>query len=199
MFAIRSTRPVDRLVIMNVPHPRCMERELRTLRQLRRSWYVFFFQLPRLPEWALTRNDAAPVAAAFTGMAVDETRFPPEVTDVFREAAQRPGAMRTMVNYYRAAFRGSFRGRKEQLPVIDTPTLVLWGLEDTALGRETTDGTDEWVSDLTLRFLPGVSHWVQQEAPEIVNEMLLAFLDDESVPEADTLTPARLRDPALGS
>ncbi len=72
----------------------------------------------------------------------------------------------------------------EVLPVIETPTLMLWGLEDVALSKETTDGTDEFVSDLTLRFLPGVSHWVQHEAPEIVNAMLLAWLAGEPVPEA---------------
>jgi pimeloyl-ACP methyl ester carboxylesterase len=73
---------------------------------------------------------------------------------------------------------------------------MVWGLEDTALSKETTDGTHEHVADLTLRFLPGVSHWVQQEAPEIVNAMLLAWLAGDPVPEAGDVVVERLEEPA---
>ena len=197
MFAIRRVRPLERLVIMNVPHPACLRREMRSLRQLRKSWYVFFFQIPRLPEWMLTRKDARAIGEAFTRSAVDASRFPAAVVDEYRRAAVRPGAMRAMVNYYRAAFRGGRAGRNEPLPRIDTPTLMIWGEDDVALSKETTDGTDEHVADLTLRFLPGVSHWVQQEAPEIVNAMLGAWLDGQPVPEAGEITADRLTDPAL--
>ena len=198
MFAIRRVRPLERLVIMNVPHPACMRRELRSVRQLLKSWYMFFFQIPWLPEKLLCARRAKAVGESFTKMAVDATRFPDEVTDVYREAALRPGAMRSMVNYYRAAFRGARAMSSEPLPVIETPTLMVWGLEDTALSKETTDGTDEYVADLTMRFLPGVSHWVQQEAPEIVNAMLSAWLDGSPVPEADEVTAERLAEPAAG-
>jgi len=198
MFAIRRVRPLERLVIMNVPHPACMRRELRSVRQLLKSWYMFFFQIPWLPEKLLCARRAKAVGESFRKMAVDATRFPDEVTDVYREAALRPGAMRSMVNYYRAAFRGARAMSSEPLPVIETPTLMVWGLEDTALSKETTDGTDEYVADLTMRFLPGVSHWVQQEAPEIVNAMLSAWLDGSPVPEADEVTAERLAEPAAG-
>ena len=60
-FAIRKARPLSRLIIMNVPHPACLARELRTWRQLRKSWYVFFFQLPWLPERILTTKGAEAV------------------------------------------------------------------------------------------------------------------------------------------
>lgn len=183
-FASRSVRPLERLVIMNVPHPACMLRELRKFRQLRKSWYIFFFQIPWLPEKLFTARRAKAIGDAFTNMAVDKTRFPPEVTDVYREAAMKPGAMRSMINYYRAAIRGARRTLRDDFATIEIPTLMIWGLEDTALSKETTDGTDEHVSDLTLRFLPGVSHWVQQEAPETVNTMLAAWLNDDPVPEA---------------
>ena len=65
---------------------------------------------------------------------------------------------------------------------VDVPTLMIWGLEDSALGKATTDGTDRYVRDLTLRYLPGVSHWVQQEAPEKVNAMIEAWLAGAPVP-----------------
>lgn len=197
MFAIRRVRPIDRLVIMNVPHPACMRRELRTFRQLRRSWYIFFFQIPWLPERILAARDARAIRDAFEKSAVDPSRFPPAVTDVYREAALRPNALRSMVNYYRAALRGGRRAAHEELPRIEVPTLMIWGLEDTALSRETTDGTDEHVVDLTLRFLPDVSHWVQQEAPEAVNAMLAAWLDGRPVPEVGDLDIIRMPDPAV--
>jgi pimeloyl-ACP methyl ester carboxylesterase len=197
MFAIRQVRPLQRLVIMNVPHPACMRRELRRPRQLLKSWYIFFFQIPWLPEKLLCARRAKAVGDAFTRSAVDPSRFPDAVTEVYREAALRPGAMRAMVNYYRAALRGGRAAASEELAVIDTPTLVIWGLEDVALSKETTDGTDEHVVDLTVRYLPDVSHWVQQEAPETVNAMMLAWLDGAPVPEASDVVVDRLPEPAL--
>jgi pimeloyl-ACP methyl ester carboxylesterase len=199
MFAIRKVRPLERLVIMNVPHPACMQRELRRFRQLRKSWYIFFFQLPKLPEWVLTRKQAEAIGAAFTSSAVDESRFPEVVVDEYRRAAQRDGAMTAMLNYYRAAVRGARRARHEVLEVVETPTLMIWGEDDVALSKETTEGTEEHVRDLTLRFLPGVSHWVQQEAPETVNAMLGAWLDDRDVPEAGEISVERLAEPALAT
>jgi pimeloyl-ACP methyl ester carboxylesterase len=184
-FATRFPEKLDRLVIMNVPHPAAAEKAFN-LRQLGRSWYVLFFQIPWLPEWVLTRNGAEAVGRAFRDMAIDKSRFPDEVLQVYRDAALTPGAMKAMVDYYRALVRGGGgrRQRKRGYPVIETPTLVVWGEEDAALGIELVRETGEWVKDLTLRTLPGVSHWVQQEAPEVVNAMLAAWLRDEPVPEA---------------
>lgn len=175
-FAIRKLRPIRQLVIMNVPHPMVAVREIRRWEQLKRSWYVFFFQLPWLPEWAFGRNHAAAIRKAFVGMAVDKARFPPAVLDIYASAAQRPGALRAMINFYRALLRyprvvdlGDGR--------VDVPVLMVWGEEDSALGIGCTRGTEAWVDDLTLKRLPGVSHWVQQEAPEAVNALLAEWLD----------------------
>ena len=105
--------------------------------------------------------------------------------------------MRSMINYYRAAFRGARASASEDLATIETPTLLVWGLDDVALSKETTNGTDQYVSDLTMRFLPGISHWVQQEAPETVNAMVLAWLAGSAVPEASEVVVERLSEPAL--
>ncbi|GBU16045.1 MULTISPECIES: alpha/beta hydrolase [Methylobacterium] len=174
-FAMAGARPLDGLVAMNVPHPAVFRAVLgRSWRQRARSWYVAFFQIPRLPEWALTRNRAEAVARAFTGMACDPSAFPPEVLDRYRADALRPGAMTAMLNYYRANF-GLLR-RPAPSPVIETPTLLVWGERDTALGLELTEGYEGLVRDFTLRRLPDVSHWVQQEAPEAVNAALAAWM-----------------------
>jgi pimeloyl-ACP methyl ester carboxylesterase len=183
-YAMHGRIPVQRLVIMNVPHPQLMRRGLGTFRQLKKSWYILFFQLPRLPEYALGRNGCAAIAAAFQGMAVDKSRFPREVLRVYCDNAARPGALTAMLNYYRALVRGFGRLRKRHTPKILIPTLMLWGEVDSALGKELTVGTEAFVADLTLRHLPGVSHWVQQEAPETVNAMIGAWLQGREVPQA---------------
>jgi pimeloyl-ACP methyl ester carboxylesterase len=89
--------------------------------------------------------------------------------------------MTGMLNWYRAAFRlqGKLAG---PWPVIETPTLIVWGEEDTALGIELLDGTDAYVRNLTIERLPGVSHWVQQEAPEKVNAILRKWLGPARLP-----------------
>jgi len=120
------------------------------------------------------------VGEAFRSMAIDKDRFPEEVLEVFRTAAARPGALTAMINYYRALVRGGGAARQRLLgyPVIETPTLMIWGEHDRALGKETTYGTDAYVRDLTIHYLPDVSHWVQQEAPEVVNGILEKWLGD---------------------
>ena len=108
-------------------------------------------------------------------MAVDKSNFTADVLDRYAADAQRPGAMTGMINWYRAAMRrpGKLAG---PWPTIETPTLIVWGEADAALGIELLEGTEARVRDLTLRRLPGVSHWVQQEAPEAVNAILGEWL-----------------------
>jgi pimeloyl-ACP methyl ester carboxylesterase len=184
MFAIRKVRPLARLVVMNLPHPACFMEGLKTWAQLRRSWYVFFFQIPDLPERIFGRNGAAPIGDVFRDMAVDKSRFPDEVLEVYRANARQPGALNAMINYYRAAVRGgAVPEAREGWPTVEVPTLMIWGEEDAALGKELTYGTGRYVRDLTIRYVPRCSHWVQQEQPEIVNAILEAWLKDEPVPE----------------
>jgi epoxide hydrolase 4 len=174
-FAILKLRPLVRLVIMNVPHPKVGMRELRHWRQFRRSWYIFFFQLPRLPEAMMAGKDARGIKGAFYNMAVDKSQFGKDVLQTYADAALRPGAITAMINYYRALVRHRYvvdvgSGR------VETPTLMIWGEEDSALNIRCTEGTEAWVPNLTLHRLPGVSHWVQQEAPEKVNALLESWL-----------------------
>ena len=184
-FVLRRLRKVDRFVVMNIPHPKRMAQALAKLGpQLKRSWYIFLFQLPFVPEHYLAKDDYHAIAGAFRSMAVDKSRFPPEVLRVYQDAAAEPGALFGMLAYYRAAMRYLVRTR---FPKLATPTLMIWGEADTALGKELSEGTDELVNDLTLRYIPRVSHWVQQEAPETVNAMVGAWLTGKPVPEAAQL------------
>jgi pimeloyl-ACP methyl ester carboxylesterase len=185
-------RLIDQLVIMNLPHPACFARELRRPPQLWQSWYMFFFQLPWLPEFMFRRRNGRATSGVFRGTSRNPARFSDEDLEVYRANAMRPGGLTAMINWYRALFRGravrQFRGRKA--PVIDIPTLFLWGDADTALNIRTTRGTEKYVSDLTFRIFPGVSHWIQQEAPEAVNAMLEAWLTGRRVPEYSELASA---------
>ena len=170
-FAIKKVRPLTRLVIMNVPHPKVALREIKHWRQFKKSWYIFFFQLPRLPEWMMERNGARGIKGAFYNMAVDKGRFPKQVLQTYANAALRPGALKSMINYYRALLR-----RPDSRDIgdarVEVPTLMIWGEKDAALNIHCTQGTEEWVPNFTLHRFPGVSHWVQQEAPDAVNAVL---------------------------
>jgi len=185
-FAMRRMRPLEKLVICNVPHPAPAQRALRRgLAQLKKSWYIFFFQIPGLPERLMGRHDAQPIAEAFRRSCADPEQFPDAVLEVYRRNAAQPGALTAMINYYRALVRGggAKRQRMAGYPRIETPTLMVWGEDDVALTKETTYGTEAYVRDLTIRYLPHVSHWVQQEAPVAVNAMIAAFLEGRSVPQ----------------
>jgi pimeloyl-ACP methyl ester carboxylesterase len=176
LFAINQVRPIERLVVMNLPHPCCFLATLRRWPQRCRSWYIAAVQVPWLPEWWLARNDAAPIRQAFRDMAVDKSRFPGDVLDVYAAAAKEPGALTAMLNWYRAAVR-----RRDRIVIanggqVEVPVLIIWGEEDSALGLETLNGAGRYVVDLTVRRLAGVSHWVQQEAPEAVNAILAEWL-----------------------
>ena len=184
-FAMRKQRPLDRLVCMNIPHLGAAL-EAAGLRQRLRSWYMLLFQLPWLPERLLTGGGGRRIGRMLRDSARAPGTFDDEDVEVYRRNALVPGAATAMVNYYRALLRGGgFRRQIAQgFPTIDAPTLLLWGTEDVALGTELVRPTGRFVPDLTVRFLPGIGHWVQQEAPEAVNTMLEAWLSGRPVPGA---------------
>ncbi|MDP8223115.1 MAG: alpha/beta fold hydrolase [Candidatus Lernaella stagnicola] len=167
------------LSILNAPHPRIFMRRLfRSPRQLRRSWYMFFFQIPWLPERLMRADIDTQFARAFRGWAIRKEMFPDEVIAAFAEPMKRPGALTAGLNYYRAAFRNFRSGRKaERSPNIAVPTQVIWGEDDRALGKELTEGMEHYVdAPYEIHFLPACSHWVQQEYPEETNALLIDFL-----------------------
>lgn len=174
-FAIQRVRPLTRLVIMNVPHPFCARRELKHWRQLKKSWYMFFFQLPRLPERMLGRDDAQPISRIFRESAVNKHRFTREEAEPYRAAAAQPGALTAMVNYYRALFQ-TRDGLKLGDGIVHVPTLVIWGEQDLAIDIHVLDGMEQYVPDLTVRRFPNASHWVQQDIPDEVNAALKEWL-----------------------
>lgn len=187
--AIDQPRLIDRLVILNLPHPACFAREVHRPTQFFKSWYMFFFQLPWLPELILGRRQGRGASELIRKTSCNPARFPYEALEIYRANAARPGGLTAMLNWYRAALRTRELRRifSGKVPTIDIPTLFLWGDQDVALSLRTTRGTEKYVSNLTFRIFPGVSHWIQQEAPEAVNAMLEAWLLGRVVPEYSEL------------
>ncbi len=172
VLAMMYPELVDRLAILNVPHPVRMSQGLRTLQQLRKSWYIGFFQLPFLPELAAKAGDFAWLRKLFERDPRNPGAFTPDDIERYVDAFRQPGAMRAAINWYRAAARFDL---KSVLSVIETETLVIWGVHDTALGEELADPPSRWVKNARVERLDA-SHWVQCDAPERVNSLLLHFL-----------------------
>ncbi len=176
-FAARYPQMTERLIVLNAPHPAAFARELRTWRQLRKSWYMFFFQLPWLPEYVLGRNHAAVIGRMLYASAVQKSAFPPDVIERYRDAMSKPGALTASINYYRTLFRRMRSLRAGAGAIIDVPTLLIWGKQDIALGIELTHGLEQWVPNIQIKRIPDSGHWVQQEKPDEVNTLMLEFLN----------------------
>ncbi len=174
VVAMAHPEVVERLAILNVPHPRRMLAALRRPgRQLLRSWYIFFFQPPWLPERAVAAGDWWMLRYSFEQDARPEA-FTPADIDRYREAWSQPGAVEAMLNYYRAAIRRPPSARGGGLRPIEAPTLVIWGERDRALGAELAEPLPEDVPGLErVVRLPEASHWVQHDQPERVSELLI--------------------------
>jgi epoxide hydrolase 4 len=177
--AILRPEVVERLVVLNAPHPAAYNRELWSSTQLLRSWYAGFFQLPILPETALSAGDYAALDHVLRRNPVRPGAFSDDDIRLYKAALAQPGALTATVNYYRAAAREHSRlsslGRRQ----ISAPTLLIWGDRDPYLVGSLTDGLRQWVPRLRVERLPNASHWVQVDAYERVNRLLLEFLGAE--------------------
>jgi pimeloyl-ACP methyl ester carboxylesterase len=171
--AMNHPEVVDRLAILNAAHPRRLQQGLRNPRQLRRSWYFFFFALPGLPERRV-RGDRFRFFRDFLGDA--RPAYTPEEIDRYVEAWSQPGAAAAMINYYRCSVRQSPKKAKAQLRPISAPTLVIWGQRDRYLGPELAEPDHDDVPNLDrVERLPNASHWVHHDEHERVTQLLIDF------------------------
>lgn len=165
---------VKRMVIINVPHPTVMQQQLRhNLAQLQKSWYVFFFQIPWLPEAIAQFNHwDVPVKAL-----VQSSRpgtFTADDLDIYRNAWSRPGAYSSMVNWYRAAVQSPPAPLSN--PRIHVPTLLIWGAQDQFLGKELAQPSIDLCAEGRLVFIDSATHWVHHEEANRVNVLIDEFL-----------------------
>jgi len=176
--AILHPERVEKLGILNVPHPERLSRGLRTPRQLLKSSYAFFFQLPWLPERLIRAGDFAILRSVFRNDPVRTGTFGEEDIDRYVEALLRPGALTAAINYYRALARRAPAVARVLRRRVEAPVMVIWGQRDLFLVPELAAPDPAWVPDVRVERLPDASHWVQQDRPEKVNALLLDFLKD---------------------
>jgi pimeloyl-ACP methyl ester carboxylesterase len=174
--AMRYPGRVRRLAILNVPHPARFLDALLSPRQLLRSSYIFFFQIPRLPEEVIRARDFTLLRSAFHRDSVRPEAFTAEDIERYVEAMARPGVLTATLNYYRALLRNP-RQTQALLERIEAPVLVIWGERDRFLSRRLAEPPSLWVPNLLgVERLPDASHWVAEDHPREVNTLLLDFL-----------------------
>lgn len=171
---------LHKLAVLNCPHPALFAGALLSNpRQMLRSWYMGFFQLPWLPEFVFSANDYGMIDASLRGMAQRKETFSDEDIARYKEAISKPGALTAAINWYRGAAKSfgpfAFAKDAETTHQVNVPTMLIWGEEDVALGKELTYDTERYVPDLQIKYLPNCSHWVQQECPDEVNELFREF------------------------
>lgn len=175
-LGVKHAHRLDRLALLNIPHPRVMEETLRkSAKQRARSSYMFFFQLPWLPERTLGRNSHDLLVRTLR-----KTSRPGTFTDkdlaLYRAAWARPGALTGMLNWYRAALRA--RPAQPQSPRVTVPTLLIWGKKDLALGHEMVQPSLDLCDQGRVVFFEEATHWVQHEEPAAVNRLMLGHFCD---------------------
>ena len=170
--ALLHPQRVAKLAIVNVPHPSVMRRFLSSnLGQLRRSWYMFFFQLPWLPEAIFRARNFAMGIRALTRSSRSGT-FSEAALAPYREAWSQPGALTAMIHWYRAAFRHRplLADRTVRVPV-----RILWGERDAFLRKEMAHASLRYCTAAELFTFADSSHWLQHEQPERVSQLLIDF------------------------
>lgn len=174
VLALRHPERIRKLAILNVPHPAVMFRFLkRNPEQLRRSWYIFAFQLPWLPESQFRRDNWRGGARMLRGSGKLHT-FTNEDIAEYKKAWSQPGAMTAMINWYRAAALFGLKLPEEIR--IQAPTLMLWGKQDVALSLHMAQPSIDLCEDGRLVIFENATHWVQHDEAEAVTQQLLDFL-----------------------
>jgi pimeloyl-ACP methyl ester carboxylesterase len=183
-LAINHPECVEKLVIVNSPHPAVFARELATNPlQQQASQYMLAFR-SRKTEAALAANNYAALVGIVIGDGVQKGFFTEADREAYIAAWSQPGALTGGLNYYRASRVGppsgddaarTFEPGTKSMEV-RVPTLVIWGERDVALTLGNLEGLDAYVPDLTIRRIPDGTHWVVHEQPARVNGYIREFI-----------------------
>lgn len=170
-FVARYPDLVEKFIIMNIPHPGRFTEVMKSgIAQLLMSWYIIFFQLPYLPEILVSMGDFSMIKSACKkGPTTDED------VEAFKYSMSRPGRVTSFLNYYRAAIKYPPSARIDK---IECPTLLIWGTGDFALHTDNSYGTEKYCNDLKVERIEGGDHFIQQERPNEVNEIMRKFLSE---------------------
>lgn len=172
-LALKHPERIEKLAILNVPHPVVMRKHLLSnFNQLKKSWYIFFFQLPWLPEWGMGRKNSAGGVEMLKRSGFKNT-FSEDDLEHYRQSWAHPRTWNATINWYRGLFRiiqTQFESESIKLPVH-----IIWGKQDVALGAEMAEDSLAYCADGELTFIERATHWVQHDARDQVNEILLNF------------------------
>ena len=166
-----------KMVVINVPHWAVMQKHLRSnLNQLLKSWYIFFFQIPRIPEILARQCDWSYLTKLLKNSSRQNT-FTNSDLDKYRKAWSQPKAFRSMLNWYRSFVQKP--PTPPSNPRITVPTLLIWGAKDRFLGREMAQPSIDLCDDGRLVLIEESTHWVQHEEADRVNELISSFFSEE--------------------
>jgi pimeloyl-ACP methyl ester carboxylesterase len=171
---------VKKLVILNVPHPAIIIFFLRrSIKQLLKSWYIFFFQIPSVPEWVLSRNNYQAIRKMMLASSNPGTFIEQDLA-YYKEAWGQHGALTAMLNWYRAAFRSAVRNLSKARKMPDVrvrvPTLMLWGAKDIALSNELVQPSIGLCDDGRVVYYEDATHWVQHDQASQITQDILDFI-----------------------
>lgn len=175
---LAATHPeyVDKLIVLNIPHPKAMPRVLKkNPLQWMKSSYIAFFQLPNLPEKALGMGEFKTMQQSIEQTSKKNT-FSPHEMEQYKAAWSQSDALTAMLNWYRAIRRGSFR----QIPEtkIKVPVRIIWGLGDQFLSPMLAKESMSFCEEVNLAFVGEATHWIQHEQPDIVNRLIEQFINE---------------------
>jgi pimeloyl-ACP methyl ester carboxylesterase len=178
--ALNHPDRLEKLAILNVPHPDVMTRfVLENSEQRKKSWYVYFFQIPFLAEWALGKNDFHNLARMLVGSGRKSTFTKDDIAE-YKKAWSQKGALTGMINWYRAIVRRNLKYvfQRKKIPArrVTTPVLMLWGKRDVALSHEMAQPSIDLCDQGKIFFFDKATHWVQHDEADAVNKQLLEFL-----------------------
>jgi len=164
-------------IVVNVPHPLAMKEAIRSrVSQKMKSWYVYFFLIPWLPEkllalrnWRLLTNSRS--RASLPGIFQENPAL-------YHEAWSRPGAFQAMLNWYRCVIQ-----REIEYPEnlrLSVPTRILWGVGNETIELTAAERSLEFCEKGRLDLIEGAGHWAQQEKIGEVNALMLDFIQNET-------------------
>lgn len=177
-YAMHHEQHLASLSILNLPHPLAFLSKLKgSFKQIRNSWYIFYFQIPFFPEWSMKRFKFASLKKILTHTS-NKNSYDAEDFRNLEEAWGEPGALKAMVNYYRAMLRNI------RIPdgdgKISTPTQILWGEKDLALSLDSAYESEAFLLNGYLQTYPDATHWLAHDKPEEISNKLISHLRSNS-------------------
>jgi len=175
-MAEKQPQILRKMVILNAPYPSIAVTQIRegNVAQRKKSRYVLAAQIPWLAERGFARQNVGEGRNILLRTA-DKDTFNENDLKLYEASWEKPGALSGMLNWYRANLRLFLSLKTPPVSSIKTPTLMLWGEKDLALGKELAQPSIDLCAHGRLIFFPDASHWLQHDEVEAVNQHLVDF------------------------